>query len=59
MISTTGSSLENYLAWLKGEVEKRDYGEVSLKIKVERGQIVGAEKSSLDKEIFPLKPIDR
>jgi hypothetical protein len=55
MISTTGTSIESYLDWAKNEIDKKEYGEVSLKFIICSGQIVKVEKMSLDNDKFELK----
>jgi len=59
MISTTGTTIENYLAWLRDELANKQYGEVSLMFKVCRGQIVGVEKASKDTEVIGLQKSKR
>lgn len=55
MNSTTGTSIESYLDWLKVELEKKSYGEVSIQFTITRGQVTDVRKSSVDKDHFPLK----
>lgn len=55
MISTTGTNIESYLAWAKEEIEKKNYGEVSISFKICSGQITSVIKSSIDNEQIPLK----
>jgi len=55
MISTTGTSIESYLNWAKSEIEKKHYGEVSLKFVICNNQVVDVSKGSIDNEHFQLK----
>jgi hypothetical protein len=55
MVSTTGTSIENYLSWVKNEIEKKDFGEVSIVFTICNSQIVDVEKGSKDKDHFQLK----
>jgi len=55
MISTTGTTIESYLKWVKEEIEKKKYGEVSINFIVNNSQIVDVKKVSMDSEHFPLK----
>jgi len=55
MTSTTGTSIESYLSWLKTELEKKSYGEVGIQFTITRGQVTDVRKSSVDKDHFPLK----
>jgi len=54
--TTTGTSIENYLNWVKNELEKKDYGKVSIVFTVTRGQVTDVEKNSMDNEHISLKP---
>jgi len=56
MITTTGTSIENYLQWVKNELEKKDYGEVSITFVIHSNQVVDVKKTSIDNEHYPLKP---
>ena len=55
MTSSTGTSIQSYFDWAMKEVNKKEYGEVLLKFKICAGQLVGAEKSSIDNDRFELK----
>ncbi|MDD2493960.1 MAG: hypothetical protein PHE29_02090 [Tissierellia bacterium] len=55
MVSSTGTSIQNYFDWANKELTKKEYGEVSLKFKVCNGQVVGVEKMSIDSDRFELK----
>jgi hypothetical protein len=50
MNSTTGTSIENYLEWIKKELSKKNYGEVSITFTVTRGQVTDVKKISMDSE---------
>lgn len=55
MISTTGTSIQSYLDWVKDELEGKDYGEVTIKFTVCRGQVTDVRKESVETEHTPLK----
>lgn len=55
MISTTGTTIENYLGWAKNEIEKKQFGEVSLIFTITAGQVTYVQKGSIDKDQIPLK----
>ena len=50
MISTTGTTIETYLDWVKKELGKKDYGEVSITFVVHSNQVVDVKKTSIDIE---------
>jgi hypothetical protein len=54
--TTTGTSIENYLSWVKNELEKKDYGEVSITFVITRGQVTDVKKISMDNDHHPLQP---
>ena len=53
--STTGTSIDSYIAWMRRELEKKSYGEVSIKFVVCQGQITDVRKESVDTDHTPLK----
>jgi len=53
--STTGTNIETYIGWIKKELEKKQYGEVSIKFVVCQGQITDVRKESVDTDHTPLK----
>jgi hypothetical protein len=55
VISSTGTSIQGYFDWANKEINKKEYGEVSLKFKICNMQIVGVEKMSIDNDKFELK----
>jgi hypothetical protein len=55
MISTTGTSIESYLEWVRKELTKKNYGEVSINFVVTAGQITDVRKTSMDSEHTPLQ----
>jgi hypothetical protein len=55
MISSTGTSIESYLLWVKKELEKKTWGEVSIQFTVCNSQITDVRKGSFDSEHFPMK----
>lgn len=57
MISSTGTTIETYLEWVKKELNKKDYGEVSIVFTVVRGQVTDVKKTSMDSEHTSLKPV--
>jgi hypothetical protein len=54
--TTTGTSIENYLSWVKNELDKKEYGEVSITFVVTRGQVTDVKKISMDNEHHSLQP---
>lgn len=57
MTSTTGTAIETYIGWLRKELEKKDYGEVSISFTICRGQVTDVRKTSMDTEHHALVPI--
>jgi hypothetical protein len=55
MISTTGTTIENYLEWVKNEIEKKDYGEVSIEFTIGNHQLVKVKKGSFDNDKFEMR----
>lgn len=55
MNSTTGTSIKQYHDWIDSELEKREYGEVSIRFKIVRGQVVDVRKESVDCDHFALE----
>ena len=53
--SSTGTTLESYLAWLKREADAKGWGEVGIHLTICNGQIVDVRKTSVDTEHFPLQ----
>ena len=54
MITTTGTSIDSYLDWVKKELTKKNYGEVSISFVVSRGQVTDVRKTSMDNDHTPL-----
>lgn len=54
MTSTTGTSIQSYLDWVKKELEKKNYGEVNIKFTVCQGQVTDVRKESVDLDHTPL-----
>jgi hypothetical protein len=55
MISTTGTTIGAYLDWAKREIEKKEYGEVTLKFVICNKQVVDVSKGSIDNDHFQLR----
>jgi hypothetical protein len=55
MISTTGTSIETYLGWVRKELDKKDYGEVTISFVVTAKQISDVRMVSMDHDHFVLK----
>lgn len=55
MVSSTGTSIEGYFDWAKNELDKKNYGEVSLIFTVNAGQVTYVKKGSIDNDQFQLK----
>lgn len=53
-VSSTGTTIKSYLTWLEEELDKKQYGEVSVSFTILRGQIVDVKKVSVDSEHFQL-----
>lgn len=54
--TTTGTSIENYFDWVRRELERKEYGEVSITFTVTQGQVSLVKKNSMDTEHCDLKP---
>jgi len=54
MISTTGTSIESYLDWLRTELRSKDYGEVAIEFTITKGQVTDVRKRTMDSEHYPL-----
>jgi len=57
IMSTTGTSIESYLDWVRKELTKKDYGEVSIVFTVTRGCVTDVKKNSMDSEHIPLPTV--
>jgi len=55
MISTTGTTIQSYLSWVKDELNKKKYGEVSIRFIITNGQVTDVRTESVDKDHFNLK----
>jgi hypothetical protein len=55
MTSTTGTTIESYIDWMKKELEKKNYGEVSLTFIICRGQVTDVKKISMDNDHYKLE----
>ena len=55
MVSTTGTSIKTYLTWVESELSKKDYGEVSIRFTVTKGQVTDVRTESVDKDHFELR----
>jgi len=58
MTTTTGTSISSYLDWLKREIGKKDFGEVSIRFKIFDGQVVDVRKESVDCDHYQVKPLN-
>lgn len=54
--STTGTNIETYFKWIAKELEKKNYGEVSITFVVTKGQVTYVKKTSMDNEQYALQP---
>ena len=54
MTSTTGTTVEGYLAWVKQQLEKKTYGEVGIHFKIYDGKVTDVRKESVDTEHYQL-----
>lgn len=57
MVTTTGTSIDAYLDWVRKELVKKNYGEVSICFVVNRGQVTDVRKTSMDNEHTPLNKL--
>ena len=55
MTSTTGTSINSYLEWVKQELNRKQWGEVSINFVINNGQVVDVKKTSMDHDHFQLK----
>ena len=55
MTSTTGTSINSYLEWVKQELNRKQWGEVSINFVINNGQVVDLKKTSMDHDHFQLK----
>lgn len=53
--TATGSTLSCYIDWITTELQKKEFGEVSIKFVVRDGTIVDVRKESVDTEHFSNK----
>jgi len=54
MTTTTGSSVIDYLAWVREELEKKTWGSVGITFTICGGQIVDVEKASIDRDHYEM-----
>lgn len=54
VVSTTGTSIESYLDWLRRELESKQYGEVAIEFTITKGQVTDVRKRTMDSDHFPL-----
>lgn len=54
MTSTTGTTIQQYLDWVKSELDKRQFGEVSIRFKIFRGSVTDVRRESVDTDHFQL-----
>ena len=55
MNSTTGTSVIDYLEWVKAELEKKKWGSVSIEFTICGGQITDVRKGSFDNDHFNMR----
>lgn len=53
--STTGTTIETYLGWIREELAKREYGKVSIEFTICNGQITRVDRTALDTDQIPLQ----
>lgn len=53
--STTGTSIKTYLQWVELELEKKNFGEVTIKFVVRDHRIVDVRKESVETEHYSAK----
>lgn len=54
MITTTGSTIENYMTWVRRELDGKQWGEVTITFVVTKGQVTDVRRTSIDTEHLPL-----
>lgn len=57
MVTTTGTSIDAYLDWVRKELVKKDFGEVNICFVVKNGQVTDVRKTSMDHEHTPLNKL--
>jgi hypothetical protein len=56
MISTTGTSIDSYISWLRRELENKEWGEVSIHFTVCQGQVTDVKRGSIETDHFKILP---
>ena len=56
MISTTGTTIESYIAWLRNELESKSWGEVAIRLTICNGQVTDVRRESIETEHIPMAP---
>lgn len=54
MTSTTGTTIDTYLDWVRRELSKKEFGEVTISFTVTRKQVTDVKKTSMDWDHTPL-----
>lgn len=54
LTSSTGTSIQSYLDWVKKELDKKSWGEVTISFTVNKGIVVDVKKTSMDHEHYQL-----
>ncbi len=54
MTSTTGTSIEGYIDWIRKELSRKSWGEVSIRFTVVRGQVTDVRRESVETDHTPL-----
>jgi hypothetical protein len=52
--STTGTTIDTYLARVKNELDKRAYGKVGIVFTVTNGQVTDVEFTATDRDHYPM-----
>jgi len=55
MTSTTGTSIKAYLQWVEVELNRKQFGEVTIKFVVRDGRVVDVRKESVETEHYSSK----
>lgn len=53
--STTGTTIKSYLLWVEQELDKKNYGEVTIKFVIRDHKVVDVRKESVETEHYSSK----
>lgn len=55
MTTTTGTSIQSYLDWVRKEIDKKDFGEVTIRFIVRDGRVVDVRRESVDNDHYAVR----